>query len=161
VFLDFWNIDDPNRRYGIDGFAGHWKYLEKLIAEGRIIAPVSVKEELLKSTNEKLQEWLKEHDHMFVELDGNSVSWLAKITQKYQAYTRSAFGREPTDAIIIALAKAEGLTVITSEQFRPTHNPEDPKIPNVCGDKDINVPCVNIRKFFADADVSYEITEKT
>lgn len=159
VFFDFWNVDDPLRKYGMDGFAGHWKYIEKLVAEGKIVAPVSVKEELLKTTIEELQEWLKANDHMFIEMDSSSLSWLAKITQKYQAYTRSAFGREPTDAIIIAVAKAEGLTVITSEQLRPTHNTEDPKIPNVCADKDIDVPCVNIRKFFADANVSYEITD--
>lgn len=160
VFFDFWNVDDPLRSYGMDGFEGHWKYIEGLIAEGKIIAPTAVKEELLKTSNAELAEWLKQHDHMFVELNTSCITWLAKITQKYQAYTRSAFGREPTDAIIIALAKSEGLTVLTSENFVPTHNPEKPKIPNVCSDKDINVPCVNVRKFFSDAKISYEIKQQ-
>lgn len=161
VFLDFWNVDDPQRKYGMDGFAGHWRYLEGQIAEGKIIAPISVREELLKGTNQGLHAWLKAHDFMFVEMDSDSLAWLGKITQKYQAYTKSAFGREPTDAIIIATAKANGLTVLTSEQFRPTHNPEDPKIPNVCADTDFEVPYVNIREYFANANVTYEITPQS
>lgn len=161
VFLDFWNLDDPQRKYGMDGFEGHWKYLESQIAEGKIIAPISVREELLKGTNQALHDWLKVHDFMFVDMDSEALTWLGKITQKYQAYTKSAFGREPTDAIIIAVAKSLGLTVLTSEQFRPTHNPEDPKIPNVCADTDFKVPCVNVREYFAKANVTYEIKPKS
>lgn len=126
-FIDLWNIDVGE--FPRDVFKGIWQALESALTEGKIVAPEAVKEELLDTTSDEQKAWVRSNSSMFVPLDMGQVEVTQEIVRAYPKYAEEP--KNLADPAVVALAKCDGLTVLTSEKRAPTHSPNKPKIPNV------------------------------
>jgi hypothetical protein len=68
---------------------------------------------------------------------------LTEIVRRYPAYANNP--RNLADPAVIALAKADGLTVLSSETKVTQQSERNPKIPNVC--QEFSVPCLDIQGY--------------
>jgi hypothetical protein len=147
AILDFWdNTQSRTRPYHVKvkTFRVIWEHISSKIKLGAIIVPKAIAIEIGNVTdNEELKIWLKQNNKLFID-HSLYLKELAEIVNRYPIYTthRSSIG----DAILIAIAKANKLTVITSETYSKQHSPIRPKIPNVC--EDFSVKWVNLPEFF-------------
>ncbi|MGE5281071.1 MAG: DUF4411 family protein [Chloroflexota bacterium] len=126
-FIDLWSIDVGE--FPRDVFKGVWQALESAITEGEIVAPEAVREELLDTTSGEQKAWVRSNGTMFVPLDMGQIEATQEIVRTYPKYAEEP--KNLADPAVVALAKCDGLTVLTSEKRAPTHSPNKPKIPNV------------------------------
>lgn len=126
-FIDIWDVLDGE--FPKDVFRGVWDALEDGVSAGKIVAPEAVKEELLETSDADQREWVRNRSGMFVPLDSDQVGILEEIVRAYPKYAEEP--RNLADPAVIALAKCDGLTVLTSERRAQTHSKKKPKIPNV------------------------------
>jgi len=146
AILDFWEIQNKTRPYHVKvkSFRVIWDYISKEIEEGSIILPKIVADEVkLVTDNPELKEWLKKHEKRFCDHD-DSTEELQKIVSKYNIYTK--IKGSLADAVLIAIAKTRGLTVITQEIYVKNQSMVSPKIPNVC--EEFSVKWMNLPEFF-------------
>ena len=77
-----------------------------------------------------LDNWLVKHRSIFIEISRAQLEILQNIVRRYPDFTR---GRENmADPAVVALAVAQGLTVLTTERWQQHPSPRLPKIPNLC-----------------------------
>jgi hypothetical protein len=139
-FIDLFTRDGSHPR---DRYLGLWEHFEDQVKRGEIIAPIEVREEMTNSVDPELDRWLVEHRTIFVEISRPQLAILQSIVRKYPAFTR---GKENmADPAVVALAAAEGLTVLTSERRQQHASPRLPKIPNLCDEQ--SVPCLGINDY--------------
>jgi hypothetical protein len=137
-FIDLFTSDGTHPR---DIHVGLWRHFERQVTSGEIIAPIEVREELTKNVGDELDRWLVKHRTIFIEVSKPQLEILQAIVRAYPAFTH---GRENmADPSVVALAAAEGLTVLTSEHRSQTPSPRMPKIPNLCDDRDVRCLGVN------------------
>ncbi len=129
-FIDLWNVEDGE--FSRDVFRGIWEAFEDGVAAGRIVAAEAVKEELLDTTSEEQKTWVRRNSGIFVPLDSGQAGVLKQVVRAYPKYAEEL--KNLADPAVIALAKCDGLTVLTSEKRVPTLSKNKPKIPNVCDD---------------------------
>ena len=138
--VDLFDRDGSHPR---DRYAGLWEHFESQVNRGEIVAPVEVREELTNSLDEALDRWLVDHRAIFLEISRPQLVVIQAIVRKYPAFTR---GKENmADPAVVALAAAEGLTVLTSERRQQSPSPRTPKIPNLCDEQ--SVPCLGINDY--------------
>lgn len=137
IFLNFWKQDN-DEPFGKDVHKSAWEYLEQQIEAGRIIAPTLVKSEIEKHGTTELLAWVKAHKSMFVEMKTEIIEPLSRIVKAHPAYKKARSSK--ADAMVVALASARGLGVITSEKEEPegSRSTANPKIPNVCNDMKVS-----------------------
>lgn len=116
-------------RYPPDHFPAFWVKMDDLITEGRMIAPVDVLGEMTKRSDD-LHAWLKARKNMFRELDEDVQRAAAEVLLRFPRLVGDKKLRTSADPFVIALARVEGLEVVTDE--KPTGNPNKPHIPDVC-----------------------------
>jgi hypothetical protein len=139
-FLDLWSREG---KFPKDIFVGIWEALVEGIDKGEIIAPEVVHEELADTDEVSLKDWLAAHGGMFVPLEAGQLGPLTEIVRRYPAYANSP--RNLADPAVIALAKADELTVLSSETKATQHSDRKPKIPNVC--EEFGIACLDIQGF--------------
>lgn len=139
-FIDLWSREGKFPR---DIFVGIWESLNEGIDKGEVIGPESVQEELSDTNETSLTRWLSDHASMFVPLESGQLGALTEIVRRYPAYANSP--RNLADPAVIALAKADDLTVLSSETRVTQQSARNPKIPNVC--EDFSVPCLDIQGY--------------
>lgn len=103
--------------------------MEVLVNEGRLVAPVEVLHETKKRSDE-LHAWLKLHKAMFRELDDANQIEAAQILARFPRLVGEKKLRTSADPFVIALARVEGLQLVTDE--KPTGSLSRPNIPDVC-----------------------------
>lgn len=103
--------------------------MEVLVNEGRLVAPVEVFHETRKRSDE-LHAWLKLHKAMFRELDDTNQIEAAQILARFPRLVGEKKLRTSADPFVIALARVEGLQLVTDE--KPTGSLSRPHIPDVC-----------------------------
>lgn len=143
VVVSFHGGDDEV--YGSGAFAGQWGTFERLINEGVIVAPRQVRSELEKWA-ERLEDvgtWLARRHGMFREPSTEQLSWVKRIVNAYPAYARDL--NYLGDLMVISLAGAEGLTVVTLERVGTTPSRARPKIPSACAE--FGIECVTVPLF--------------
>lgn len=146
AMLDFWgSVAGFTRAYDVDilAFRKIWDHIAQLVLDGVILIPEVIYEEVDKTTVKEFHEWLLEHKSLYVGYD-DAMEELAEIVQEVEIYTTEKVSTN--DAIVIAIAKHKGLTVITSEKKGPALNLNKPKIPNVCDE--FGVDWLNLPDFF-------------
>lgn len=146
AMLDFWgSIAGFRRPYDIDiaAFRKIWEHIAQLVLDGVILIPEVIYQEVDKTTIKEFHEWLLKHKSLYVEYD-DAIDELAAIVQKIEIYTTDKVSIN--DAIVVAIAKKKGLTVITSERKSSQLNLNKPKVPNVCDEFD--VAWLNLPDFF-------------
>jgi hypothetical protein len=139
-FIDLFSRDGSHPR---DRYVGLWEHFEGQVNQGEIIAPIEVREELTNSLDATLDRWLVDHRSIFIEISRPQLAVLQAIVRRYPAFTR---GKENmADPAVVALAAAEGLTVLTSERRQQHPSPRTPKIPNLCDEH--SVICLGINEY--------------
>lgn len=144
--LDFWgSIKGYRRVYDIEvaTFRRMWERIAGQIADGTIILPTVIHEEVDKTTLKEFHEWLLKHKDLCVHHDEALVE-LAEIVNKIPFYTTNKASLH--DAILVATAKHRKLIVITSERRSPTLNMTKPMVPNVC--YEMKVECITLPEYF-------------
>lgn len=134
VFVDLWYEYYPPQRH-----RHVWDRLEELIAEGSVVAPMEVYQELAKTSipDEPLFLWVKERkNRLFLKLSRDHLLALREVLKKYPNAVTDAHDPPYADPILVAVALAEGLVVVTSEklteEMRRHKNPPKPKLPFIC-----------------------------
>lgn len=136
-------IDLWRRAYPRDVFAGLWKNIENLVAQGRLIAPREVKRELAKR-DDALLKWANSHRHMFKSLDAQQAALVKQIQGKFPKLVDPNKETPDADPFVVALAISRGFLVVSSEI--PANPGADPKIPDVC--KVYKVVHLDLLEFF-------------
>lgn len=137
-FIDLFSRDGSHPR---DRYIGLWEHFEGQVDQGQIIAPFEVREELTNSLDPALDRWLVQHRSIFIDISRPQLAVLQMIVRKYPAFTR---GKENmADPAVVALAAAEGLTVLTSERRQQNPSPTTPKIPSLCDEQAVQCLGVN------------------
>jgi hypothetical protein len=116
-------------RYPIENFPRFWDKVDALIADERLIAPIEVLNETNKRSDE-LHAWLKARPSMFRELDDPIQIEAAQVLAQFPRLVGERKLRASADPFVIALARLEGLELVTDE--KPTANHARPNIPDVC-----------------------------
>lgn len=121
------------RRYPPDVVPGLWEdKFDQLIEAGQLVAAYDVLEDLSKR-DDGIYKWAKAREHMFVDLDQYEPQ-LKQIMAEYPRLVDTKTGRSGSDPMVIALAHAQDLTVVSQEGVGSM---KSPKIPYVCNDLDI------------------------
>jgi hypothetical protein len=137
ALIDLWR-----RLYPPDIFPSLWKEIDKLYAQGELIAPREVLKELEQKDDELLK-WASKHRKMFKKLDYDQVNKVRNILSRFQNLVDVNKTIPEADPFVIALALSKGWTLITSEKLGSSGHP---KIPDVC--THYGVKCINLIEFF-------------
>jgi hypothetical protein len=126
------------RVYRPKNFGFVWDQMDVLIKEGRLRASIEVYNEIQKKDDELL-EWCKERKaEMFVEIDEDIQTHLARIMKDHPRLVDTVKGRSGADPFVIALAAtADPLMVVVSEE-----QPGKSRIPDVCNAEKIE--CIGL-----------------
>lgn len=126
-------------RYPPDNFPKFWIYLERLVDEGRVRAPVAVLDETEKKSKD-LHAWLKARPALFIDYEEEIQLEVRAILSRYQRLVMEKKQRYAADPFIIATARVKGLTIVTEE--KPTFSLNRPNIPDVC--RDMGLDCMSL-----------------
>lgn len=121
-------------RYPPENFPRFWERIDSLIADGRLVAPDEVLRETVKRSDE-LHAWLKDRVRMFRELEDAIQIEATQILSRFPRLVGERKLRTSADPFVIALAKVEGLQLVTEE--KPTGSDSRPNIPDVCAALDM------------------------
>lgn len=116
-------------RYPPEHFPAFWVKMGSLVADSRLIAPVEVLHETKKRSDE-LHTWLKARPMMFREVDDAMQIEVAQVLSQFPRLVGERKMRTSADPFVIALARVEGLQLVTDE--KPTGSLTRPNIPDVC-----------------------------
>ena len=139
ALIDLWR-----RYYPPDVFPGLWADIEKLIRQGRLIAPREVLEEL-RGVDDEILEWARRFKRMFKALDEGQLREVSAILEEFPGLIDPSKTKPDADPFLIALAQTRGWTVVTSELPRTSPRAR-PKVPDVC--KSRGVECISLIEFF-------------
>jgi hypothetical protein len=126
--IDLW------RRYPQKVFGALWAAIEKLIEDGRLIAPREVLRDLQKGDDE-VYKWAKKRAKMFVDLDAEQQALLKEVLKDFPKWVDPLSQLPEADPLVIALARAQafipaGPRVVVSHEV--PGGPGATKIPNAC-----------------------------
>jgi len=122
-------LDGWVRYYPRDVFPTLWDKLEKMIAEGRLVAPDEVLKELSRNDDD-LHRWARLQDGMFCPLEDDVQIATTQILGTFPKLVNNERNRSIADPFVIAVAKVRKLAVVTGEKRKG--NTSRPKIPDVC-----------------------------
>ena len=122
-------------RYPIGNFPSFWAKVDELIAEGRLLAPVEVFREVEKRSDE-LHTWLKERKFMFRELNDEIQIEVSQVLARFPRLVGEKKLRTSADPFVIAMARVEGLQLVTEE--KPKGTLVRPNIPDVCAEMNMS-----------------------
>jgi predicted nucleic acid-binding protein len=122
VFIRAWRESYPP-----DVFPTFWTTFEQFIEDGEVGSPQVVLEELSKKDDE-LHKWAKATKGLFQPLKEDIQTAVSEILQKFPRMMEEGRDRNTADPFVVAMAKARGLTVVTTERS----GSKKPKIPDVC-----------------------------
>lgn len=127
-----------SERYPVRRVPRFWENLDKLIVQGRLLAPEEVRREITKKSD-GLGDWVDARKDLFVELEEPLQLKAKEILKTFPWLTKNLPGKSPADPFVIALAAERKLTVITEEGPGSVKRPQ---IPFVCDT--IGVPCIDL-----------------
>jgi len=116
-------------RYPPENFPAFWVKMDGLVTTSRLIAPVEVLHETKKRSDE-LHTWLKARPAMFRDIDDAMQLEVAQVLSQFPRLVGEKKIRTSADPFVIALARLEGLPLVTDE--KPTGSLTRPNIPDIC-----------------------------
>jgi hypothetical protein len=144
ALIDLWR-----RRYPPDVFRTLWLKIEEMIASGEILAPQEVLNELQRQ-HDDLYIWAKKQK-CFRELDEEQIEYVKRILKDFPSLVDVRKTVPDADPFVIALAKANGWKVVSSEN--PGGASPRRHIPDAC--KSYGVECLSLLEFFRDRQWSF------
>jgi hypothetical protein len=124
-----------------------WSVVRALVDEGRICTCHEVVGELREDPIYESRIKPMEKALLAGSPNTNDIPYLqrvGRITHDYPSMSRATSSRTPADQFVIALAQAEGYTVVADEsKKRPSR-----KIPGVCAK--LKIPCIALKQFIHD-----------
>jgi hypothetical protein len=145
--MDIYCIDTSSliaawqERYPIENFPAFWRKLEDSIAAKRLVSPIEVLNETHKRSDD-LHAWLKVRGEMFRELEDAIQIEAANLLAKFPRLVGQKKLRTSADPFVIALARVEGLKIVTDE--KPTGSLDRPNIPDVCTAMNMGKDCIGL-----------------
>lgn len=127
------------RLYPKDVFPSIWGKVEEMVADGRVLSPDEVLNELKKQEDD-LYKWAKDQSGLFHPLDIDLQIATHDILTVFPRMVESGKSRHQADVFVVALARMTGRTVVTQEALSVNSN--RPKIPNVC--KHYGIRCIDL-----------------
>ena len=130
-------------RYPVRHFAPFWGKLETLLLDVIVVVSKEVFNEVERK-DEELFDWLKQRSESVIEIDDAIQPHVSLIMTNYPKLADTRTGKFGADPWVIALSMTSSpkLTVITEEGKDGTA--KRPKIPFVCEQTEIQVPCTNL-----------------
>jgi hypothetical protein len=114
--------------YRASQFVGLWHRMSELVAEGRLVAPMAIYEELQRQDDD-LYHWVRQRRSMFIERDMDQLAVTFQIANDFPMLARRHAAAKPGDPWVIALAKVKSYAVVSNEK---TGSKDNPKIPHIC-----------------------------
>lgn len=145
--VDTCALIDLSRWHPRDVFPSLWSDLEKLISTRCLIAPDEVLREL-RPKDDALCNWAKSNKRMFVSLTKGQVEIAREIVHSFPKLIDQDKTIADADPFVIALARTDGCSVVTSEQ--PGNGP---KIPDVCDH--YKIECLSLVELFRQENWEY------
>ena len=134
------------RSYPMDVFPTLWEHLDEMIAQGELLSPDEVLEEL-KKKDDALFAWAGQRPMLFYPLDSPlQLVVRDEILATFPRLVDSKKNRSQADPFVVGLAKMTGRIVVTSEKHSGTV--ENPKIPNVCDH--FRIRCISLLQLIRD-----------
>jgi hypothetical protein len=124
------------RRYPPDIFGPVWEKLEALCSDRVIAAPVDVRLELEKQSD-NLYKWAKTLDGFFIDSDRALLERSKEIINRFPGLIKPNSTKSAADPFVIAMAEIHAVPVVTYETAAKQN--QAPKIPNVCAARGIQV----------------------
>ncbi len=109
ALIDLWR-----RHYAKDVFPNVWKRLDELIHDGKLAAPHEVRDEL-HSCDDELLGWAQKQK-FFVKIDAEQIALVQDIINNFPSLISKEKTIADADPFVIALARAKGWAVVTSEK---------------------------------------------
>ncbi len=128
--------------YYIDVFPSLWECIEKLITDGRLVAPQEVQIEIHDKYDDGWNTWIKRHNVMFIDKKETQTK-VKRIQNWYPGLTKKDNTQTDADYYVIALAEYMGNWTVVSDEGR---RKSQLRIPDVCAK--LKVPCVDLHNFF-------------
>lgn len=138
AFLDAWT-----RYYPVDVFPTIWGQMDRAARDGTLFASDEVLRELGKK-DDGAHDWMKARPEMVLRLNAEIEAYVREIMDRYPRLVDSKKGRSGGDPFVIAVARANDLTIITGENA--TRKIEAPRIPDVC--EDMGIRWIRMLDFF-------------
>jgi len=138
ALIDLW------RPYPRDIFKSLWGEVTALIADGELVAPQEVLNEL-EQQHDDLLKWAKKQK-FFKDLDNEQIAFLQEIVRRFPDIVDEKKTKADADPHVIALAKSKGWKVVTQEKHAKPGARK--KIPDVC--EHYGIPCLSLFDFFRD-----------
>lgn len=157
-------IEAKNRYYGFEICPGFWTSLVDLNKAKRVFCIDRIRDELV-AQNDDIKDWVEDRapDTFFKQTQDQAVfdsfqamvSWVYDQPQFIQA-AQTEFANV-ADGWLLAYAHANGLTVVTQEEFAPQAKRKVP-MPNLCLEFDIDY--VNTFEMLSDLKVKFIRSKK-
>jgi hypothetical protein len=127
-------LDGWVRYYSPEVFPSLWKQMESAAADGTIVAVQDVLLELERQDDDVFA-WAKRHV-TFLPLEDAIQTSATEILARFPQLVNTRRSRSVADPFVIALARVQGLTVVTAE--RASGSLQKPRIPDVCASLGVN-----------------------
>ena len=137
--IDTCSLTTLQRVYPVDVFPGAWALMDKL-ADAGVVGSIEEVFEELKSQDDGLSKWAKQHKTMFLPLDENIQIHASKILSTHTNLIDLKKRKSGADPFVIAAAITTSSAVVTEE--KPSGGPQKVKIPDVC--KAYGIQCVTL-----------------
>lgn len=137
-------MDWQVRYYPTDVFASLLDHFDTLIAEGRLVAPELVREEIGIVGSPELVAWAKDRDAMFLP-NAAALAEAQKIQHRFPGLLDPKSLYEEADAYIIAMAKAKPNGIVVTQETPAAEKPRPKRshfIPDVC--RELGINCFNL-----------------
>ena len=119
--VDTSSLVNLRQYYPSAAFSALWDKLGSLAKAEKMIAPIQVYREL-KSKDDELLEWAKQHKTMFKKNRNDEIKFAATLTDKYRAMRSTDSAVEKADPLVIAMAynrsrgRLDGEWVVVTEE---------------------------------------------
>lgn len=128
--------------YPSDVFPSLWSGLEDMVENELIRAPNVVLEEL-SYKDDDIHIWARKHKSIFVRKTKGLLDEVKMVLREFPGLIDENLQREQADPYLVAMAKIDRLSLVTSEKMKPRN--EKPGIPNAC--EHFGIHCMGVLGF--------------
>ncbi len=138
VFINGWR-----KHYHNNVFPSLWTHLENILRSRRAFVTNQIYQEIMR-IDDDLNDWLKERKDCVTPDSDELQMQVKEIVNSYPRLVSVGSGRSSADPYLIAAAFLAKGVVVSDES--PSNNINNPKIPDVC--KDLDIECIKPVVFY-------------